>query len=134
MEHKIVSDKKMTKNTGKKKTLFDLLKEHKTVIEIVVLVGLGMVIFTTTKGLNIEASVAKGLKTLGDAISGRSGGVEACHAWNLPSNKPINVSEHLRNLPDGWKPSQIKIDLATRYGFSLGDHQTWVDSYVKKVA
>lgn len=139
MEQTFVSGQKMTENTEKKKTLFDFVKEHKKEIAIAVFVGVGVgvVIFknrTATNALNIEEVVAKGLKTHGNAISARSGVVEACHAWNLPSNNPINVSEHLRNLPDGWKASQSKIDLAARYGFSLGNNQTWVDSYAKTAA
>jgi hypothetical protein len=141
MEQTFGSGQKMTENTEKKKTFFDFVKEHKKEIAIAgivgVGVGVGMVIFknrTAINALNIEEVVAKGLKTNGDAISVRSGVVEACHAWNPPSIKPINVSEHLRNLPDGWKASQSKIDLAARYGFSLGDHQTWVDSYAKTAA
>lgn len=139
MEQTFVSGQKMTEDTEKKKTFFDFVKEHKKVIAIGAATAcvVGVVIFknrTATNALNIEEVVAKGLKPHGDAISVRSGVVEACHAWNLPSNKLSNVSEHLRNLPDGWKASQSKIDLAARYGFSLGDHQTWVNSYAKTAA
>lgn len=140
MEQTFVSSQKMTENTEKKKTFFDFVKEHKTEIAIgfsIACVVLGVVIFknrTATNALNIEEVVAKGLKTHGDAISVSSGIVDAGHALNLPSNNPINVSEHLRNLPVGWKASQSKIDLAARCGFSLGDHQTWVNSYAKTAA
>lgn len=138
MEQTFVSSQKMTENTEKKKIFFDFVKEHKEEIAIgsaiACAVIVGLVIFTATNDLNVEGLVAKGLKTHGDAISVRSGGGEACRVWNLPRNKPINVSEHLRNLPDGWKASQSKIDLAARYGFSLGDRQTWVNSYAKIAA
>jgi hypothetical protein len=128
----------MTENIEKKKTFFGFVKEHKKVIAIGTVTAcaviVGVVIFknrTATNALNIQEIVAKGLKTQGDAISIGSEVVEVCHASNLPNNKLINVKEHLRNLPDGWKASQIKIDLAARYGFSLRDHQTWVNSYAK---
>ena len=141
MEQTFVSGQKMTENTEKKKTVLGFLKEHKKEIvigsAIACAVIVGVVIFknrTVTNALNIREIVAKGLNTQGDAISVGSGVVETCHALNLPSSKPINVREHLRNLPDGWKPSQSKIDLAARYGFSLGDHQTWVNPYAKAVA
>ena len=141
MEHKFVSGQEMTEDKEKQKTFFDFVKEHKKVIAIGAFTGcavvVGVLIFknrTATNALNIEGVVAKGLKTHSDAISVREGVVEACHAWNLPSNKLINVSEHLRNLPDGWEASQSKVDLAARYGFSLGDHQTWVNSYAKTAA
>lgn len=132
------SGQKMTEDIEKKKTFFGFVKEHKKVIAIGAVtacaVVVGVVIFknrTATSALNIEEVVAKGLKTHGVAISVGSRGVEACHASNLSSNKLINVNEHLRNLPDGWRASQSKIDLAAQYGFSLGEHQTWVNSYAK---
>jgi len=137
MEQTFISGQKMTENTEKKKTFFDYVKEHKKEIAIAVFVGVGVVILkniTAANTLNIEEVVAKGLKTYGDANSVRSGVVEVCHASNPPSIKSINVSVHLRNLPDGWKASQSKIDMAAQYGFSIGDHQTWVDSYTKTVA
>jgi hypothetical protein len=141
MEQTFVSGQKMTENTEKKKTFFDFVKEHKKEIAIgsatVCAVVVVVIIFkniTAANTLNIEEVVVKGLKTYGDANSVRTGVVEACHASNPPSIKSINVSEHLRNLPDVWKASQSKIDLAAQYGFSLGDHQTWVDSYTKTVA
>lgn len=141
MVQTFVSGQKMTEVTEKKKTFFDFVKEHKKVIAIGAVtacaVVVGVVIFksrTATNARNIEEVVAKGLKAHSEAISVRSAVIEAGHASNLPSNKLINVSEHLRNLPDGWKASQSKIDLAARYGFSLEDHQTWVNSYVKTAA
>lgn len=51
-----------------------------------------------------------------------------------PSNKPINVKEHLRTLPYGRKASKSKIASAARDSLSLGAHQTWVDSYAKTAA
>lgn len=141
MEQTFVSGQKMAEDTEKKKTFFAFVREHKKVIAIGTVtacaVVVGVVIFknrTATNALNLEEVVAKGLKAHGDAISVRSGVVEAYQSWNLPSNRFINVSEHLRNLPNGWKASQSKIDLAARYGFSLGDHQTWVNSYAKTAA
>ena len=141
MEQIFVLGQKLSEDTEKKKTFFDFIKEHKKVIAIgaatACVVIVGVVIFksrTATHALNIEEVVAKGLETHDNVFPVGSGVVEACHASNLLSNKLINVNEHLRNLPDGWKASQSKIDLATRYGFSLGEHQTWVNSYAKSAA
>ena len=43
----------------------------------------------------------------------------------------IEVSEHLRNLPEGWKASEEKILSATEHGYHLNPGQTWVDTYTK---
>jgi len=141
MEHTFISGQKMTEDKEKQKTFFNFVKEHKKVIAIgavtVCAVVVGVLIFknrTATNALNIEEAVATGLETHSDVTSVRTGVVEVCHTWNLPSNKLINVNEHLRNLHDGWEASQSKIDLAARYGFSLGSHQTWVNTYAKTVA
>lgn len=138
MEQTFGSGQKIAKNIEKKKTFFDFVKEHKKQIVIgsvtVCAAVVVMVIFkniTTANAQNIEKVMAKGLKTHSDVISVSLGVVEACHASPPLSSKPIYVSEHLRNLPAGWKASPSKIDLASQFGFSLGNNQTWVGSYAK---
>ncbi len=42
---------------------------------------------------------------------------------------PHDVSEHIRNLHEGYKPSQEKIIEAARKGIPLEDGQTLVDAY-----
>lgn len=44
---------------------------------------------------------------------------------------PIEVSEHIRNLPEGWKASERKISSAIEHGYTLAEGQTWVDTYIK---
>ncbi len=44
---------------------------------------------------------------------------------------PIEVSEHLRNLPEGWNASAEKMLSATEHGYQLNPGQTWVDTYTK---
>lgn len=138
MEQPFGSGQKTTENTEKKKTFFDFVKEHKKEIVIgsaaVCAAVVVVVIFkniTAANAQNIEEVVAKGLKIHSDTTSVSTGVVEACHASPPLSIKPIYVSEHLRNLPAGCKASPSKVDLASQYGFSLGDNQTWVDSYAK---
>ena len=41
----------------------------------------------------------------------------------------ICVEEHIRKLPENWKPSSNKIATAVEHGFHLDNNQTWVDSY-----
>lgn len=45
------------------------------------------------------------------------------------SRTPHNVSEHLRNLPEGWKASAEKIAMAAEHGYELLPGQTWVEAY-----
>ena len=49
------------------------------------------------------------------------------------TNKPFGVSEHIRNLPDGWHASATKIATASEHGYELLPGQTWVDNYTKNV-
>ena len=44
---------------------------------------------------------------------------------------PIEVSSHVRNLPNGWHASPEKIAEAQKYNIILMDGQTLVDSYTK---
>lgn len=54
---------------------------------------------------------------------------------SIPSNgRVIDVSRHIRNLPEGWKASSEKLDSAIKAGIILGAHQTWVDDYSKLCA
>ncbi len=52
----------------------------------------------------------------------------------IPSNSPnlsVEVSRHIRNLPEGWHASPEKIAAALANNITLLDGQTWVDSYTK---
>lgn len=42
---------------------------------------------------------------------------------------PHDVTEHLRNLPEGWKASAEKIATAAEHGYDLLPGQTWVEAY-----
>lgn len=42
-----------------------------------------------------------------------------------------SVSEHIRNLHDGWNASQNKIAMAMERGYILKPGQTWVVAYTK---
>ena len=45
------------------------------------------------------------------------------------SRSPHDVVSHLRNLPEGWKASQSKLDEAREMGIVLLPNQTLVDAY-----
>ncbi len=44
---------------------------------------------------------------------------------------PHDVSEHIRNLHEGWKASAEKIATATERGYNLKPGQTWVEAHTK---
>lgn len=44
---------------------------------------------------------------------------------------PFEVSDHIRNLPEGWHASPEKIATAAEHGFILLPGQTWVENYTK---
>lgn len=44
---------------------------------------------------------------------------------------PHDVSEHIRNLHEGWKASTEKIATASERGYDLKPGQTWVEAYTK---
>ena len=52
----------------------------------------------------------------------------------LNNGLPFGVEGFIRNLPDNWHPSAEKIAQATALGIKLGEHQTFVNSYMKNVA
>lgn len=47
---------------------------------------------------------------------------------------PFEVSQHIRNLPDGWHASAEKIADALKNNIILLEGQTWVDDYMKRGA
>lgn len=46
---------------------------------------------------------------------------------------PFDISEHVRNLHDGWSASAKKIATAAEHGYELKPGQTWVEAYKKGV-
>ncbi len=48
--------------------------------------------------------------------------------------EPFGVGEHIRNLSNGRNASAEKIAQALEHGFTLSEHQTWVDNYMKNCA
>lgn len=49
---------------------------------------------------------------------------------SLPQNS-FEVTDHIRNLPEGWCASAGKIATAAEHGYELLSGQTWVERYVK---
>lgn len=49
---------------------------------------------------------------------------------SLPQN-PFEVTDHIRNLPEGWRASAGKIATAAEHGYELLPGQTWIERYIK---
>ena len=47
------------------------------------------------------------------------------------AQSPFDVSEHLRNLHEGWQASATKIATAAEHGYNLQPGQTWVELFTK---
>lgn len=44
----------------------------------------------------------------------------------------IDVCSHIRNLHEGWTPSEEKVESAVQMGYELNPNQTWVKKYTKR--
>lgn len=54
--------------------------------------------------------------------------------FNIPEGRVelIDVCSHIRNLHEGWTPSEEKIMSAAQMGYELKPSQTWVEKYTKR--
>lgn len=126
---------------SKKKGFFEKAKEHKKEIAIGAVIVISAVLVVKNKGafqsaiksLRMEEALTESLKTQNNAGPLISDSVST----GVPSNLPIgniNVRGHARNLPEGWKPSSSRVELAAEYGCSLGENQTFVSPHTKVAA
>ena len=51
---------------------------------------------------------------------------------HLETTIPVNVCEHIRNLPNGHHPSPEKVAEAIELDIILKPNQTWVKSYIRE--
>lgn len=130
---------------SKNKSLFEKAKEHKKeiVIGTAIVFSVMGAIFVVKNRAVIESSIkssllddvlTKSIETKNNVSSLVSEPVEKGIMSKFPINNTINVREHIRNLPEGWNPSINKVELASKYGYSLERHQTWVNAYTKASA
>jgi hypothetical protein len=144
MENQYMSNQNMTEDVGesKEKGFFEKAKEYKKEIAI----GAGAVLFvvlvvknrkafiSAIKSLHIEEVLTNSLETRNNACPLIPESVSKSVTSDLPIGNIMNVREHIRNLPEGWNPSISKVELAAKYGYSLEEHQTWVNAYTKASA
>lgn len=142
METEYIANENTLENVErKKKCFFERAKEHKKEIAIgaVVVFAVAMTVFVFRKkiairSLDIIENLNMGLEAQSSAVTLDLGLVQESATSNLSSNNIANVKMHIRNLPNGWRPSPSKIELAAKYGYSLREHQTLVNAYTKAVA
>ena len=113
---------------------------------VVVAVGVGFLIFKNKDAL--IALVKKGevianeIPKIADStvIESASKIISAVDKETITVSKPLNngipfeVKGFIRNLPKNWNPSSEKIAQAAALGIELGEHQTFVNSFIKNAA
>lgn len=124
-----------------KKSFFEKVKEHKTeiiIVSVTIVSAVGAILIVKNwdviKGQTVDNLFKNGMKANDNIIPHATEAIENA-VISIPSNeRVIDVSKHIRNLPEGWKASAEKLDSAIKTEFVLGAHQTWVDDYSKLCA
>lgn len=125
-----------------KRKIRNWIKEHKKEL---ILSGISItMIILTLVGISNSKEIEQFLDVLNDRIGNRGDcdiTVLSTDSINLEPPKavtertisltkaPHEVSEHLRNLPQGWNASPSKMLTAVEHGYNLIPGQTWVESY-----
>ena len=126
---------------GKKKGFFEKVKEHKKEIAISAVIVIATVLVVKNKGAfqssikssRIQEALTSSLENQDNVGPLISESISTSVSSNFPIDN-INVRGHVRNLPEGWKPSSSRVELAAEYGYSLGENQTFVSSHTKVAA
>ena len=126
---------------GKKKGFFEKVKEHKKEIAISAVIVIATVLVVKNKGAfqssikssRIQEALTSSLENQDNVGPLISESISTSISSNFPIDN-INVRGHVRNLPEGWKPSSSRVELAAEYGYSLGENQTFVSPHTKVAA
>ena len=126
---------------GKKKGFFEKVKEHKKEIAISAVIVIATVLVVKNKGafqssiksVRIQEALTSSLENQDNVGPLISESISTSVSSNFPIDN-INVRGHVRNLPEGWKPSSSRVELAAEYGYSLGENQTFVSPHTKVAA
>ena len=126
---------------GKKKGFFEKVKEHKKEIAISAVIVIATVLVVKNKGAfqssikssRIQEALTSSLENQDNVCPLISESISTSVSSNFPIDN-INVRGHVRNLPEGWKPSSSRVELAAEYGYSLGENQTFVSPHTKVAA
>lgn len=133
--------KNMTEDIRKsKKGFFEKSKEHKKEIVIGTALAfsvIGTILVVKNRAVPaiklplVEEVLTKSIESKNNVIPFASKHFEKSIMSKLPIDNTMYVREHIRNLPEGWNPSINKVELASKFGYSLEGNQTWVNSYTK---
>ncbi|GGA40672.1 hypothetical protein [Psychrobacillus lasiicapitis] len=147
METQFIPNQKLTGDVrkNKNKSFFEKAKEHKkeivtgtaivfSVMGAILVVKNRAVIKSAIKSSLVEEALTKSIETKTNVSPLVLEPIEKSIINKFPIDNKINVREHIRNLPKGWNPSINKVELASKYGYSLEGHQTWVNAYTKASA
>ena len=121
----------------KKQNLLEKIKEHKTEIIVtgVTLISIAGVVLVLRNWDSVKEFTATGLLRKGTeacvSLTCASTLVENNISISLPSDKIIDVNDHIRNLSAGWHASAEKLATAKEHGYNLLANQTWVMPYTK---
>ena len=126
---------------GKKKGFFEKVKEHKKEIAISAVIVIATVLVVKNKGAfqssikssRIQEALTSSLENQDNVGPLISESISTSVSSNFPIDN-INVRGHVRNLPEGWKPSSSRVELAAEYGYSLGENQTFVSPHTNVAA
>jgi len=108
------------------------VKSHKTELVVagsVVLTALGVIFLSENWESVKKLDVVKTKKTLNHSLNISPDAPIIIAVENEPVLKIIDVREHLRNLPQGHRPSGAKIAEAAQLGIELANNQTFVSGY-----
>ncbi|MEJ9231936.1 hypothetical protein LAV79_21200 [Peribacillus butanolivorans] len=144
METQFIPNQNMTGDVrkSKNKSFFEKVKEHKkeivtgtaivfSVMGTILVVKNRAVIKSATKSSLVEEVLTKSIGKKNNVSPLVSEPIEKSIMSKIPIDNTIKVREHIRNLPEGWNPSINKVELASKFGYSLEGHQTWVSAYTK---
>lgn len=147
METQFIPNQNLTEEVrkSKKKGFLEKVKEYKKEIvtgTVIVLSVTGTILVVKNRAVNksaIKSSLVKEVSTKSIETKSNVGPfvsepIEKSIMSKRPIDNTINVREHIRNLPEGWNPSLNKVELASKYGYSLEGNQTWVNAYTKASA
>lgn len=117
-----------------KKLIVYWIKDHKTelITAGILITGIIAAILITKdydKIAELFEPLKKAIEPVGQSEQHVIDHINSCENNYSTGRAPHIVNEHIRNLPEGWSASDLKLNTATSHGFVLEKGQTWVGKY-----